>query len=97
MYGNGIYNTISLQSQLNEKMDNTYGDYIIKSRIRLNNRCLIFDKKYQIKVYGKEMNIIDQLKYFGIDLKEMEKINKWDSNIEYTSNLAYTFITRPFG
>lgn len=74
MYGNGIYATCDLQSQLNRKMNSSYGEYIIKSVVSLNH-VLICIQQYAKRLYGKNFNIEDQLKTFGI---------RYDKGFKYT-------------
>lgn len=60
MYGNGIYSTYDIDSQLNDLMKSTYGDYIIKSKVQLY-KVLILDYKEAKKVFGKKYTLIEQL------------------------------------
>lgn len=78
MYGPGIYMTYNLFPQLHG-MANTYGGFLIKSRINLRN-FLIFDPHVAQKVYGYSgITIGDQLrnifkihpdKFLGLELSQ---------------------------
>ena len=62
MYGAGIYTTYSLESQMNNLMSETYGDYIIKSKVSTDG-FLNFD----------DPNIFEQVKKLGITDLEPRK------------------------
>jgi len=79
-YGLGLYTTYDLQSQLNERMVNLYGRYIIKARLSLDN-MVIFDEAVYKMAYPNG-NFEEYLKKYGISKKEI------DSYVPYTSNVA---------
>lgn len=60
MYGPpAVYNTYSLKSQLNSRMESGYGEFIIKSQTKLSH-VLIFDKDQAMRTFGPKK----YLKYF---------------------------------
>lgn len=68
-YGEGVYFTYDLESQLRENMIRLYGEYIIKSRMFID-KFLIFDKKVSKLVYGKELNIHEQIELHKFDYEK---------------------------
>jgi hypothetical protein len=98
MYGPGVYFTYDFDDQQNGRMLRTYGQYIVKAKISLQD-FIIFDEDVAKMVYGKKYSLLDQLKYFGVPKPELivEKLNEitprfHDNGQLYTSDLAH-FLT----
>ena len=90
MYGKGFYSTYDLASQERNNMANTYGKLVIKFSVSIEN-FFIFDYSEFIKSpnYRKlksteEKFIQDQIKHFGIEVKE----NYRNRNTKYSSSTA---------
>ena len=100
-YGYGVYTTYDLESQLNDKMRNTYGDIIIESKILDMSKFLIFNYDIAKKIYKSRYQ-------FGYQLKQILGKKEWlnyknndtikdihntldEGIIKYTSDLAHNF------
>lgn len=71
MYGPGLYCTYELESQLNDRMRNAYGPYLIKYKIPIKN-YLIFDKDHAEQIFGKgKGDIVQQLQNMDPDYERL--------------------------
>jgi hypothetical protein len=68
-YGKGFYLTSDLESQTN--MLGSYGDSVVKCIFKPNG-ILFFDAENQIKVFKKEMSILEQCNYWGFNLSQSQ-------------------------
>jgi len=73
IYGKGFYSTYDLESQLNDKMKDSYGNVIVKFQVTIDN-FLIFDYSEFIKSplgrtlkYTEDDFILKQLDHFKLD------------------------------
>jgi len=82
MYGEGLYTTYDLESQLGGKMDH-YGDVIVKFKVALH-KFLIFDYDIAKIVYGKDYTLSDQVKIID-PLLGKEVWNKIDNNDSFNN------------
>lgn len=90
MYGRGIYGTYSLESQLNDLMNATYGKYIIKAKVN-NNRILFLDMDQAKKVYGKNHTLVDQLKSISSRIPITNEIERISNILLKKPKLTSTF------
>lgn len=74
MYGPpGVYNTYSIKSQLNGRM-NHYGEFIVKSQTKLSH-VLVFDQDQAKKMFGlKNWSVFDQLSLFGVPAQDLRAL-----------------------
>jgi hypothetical protein len=69
-----VYNTYSLKSQLNSRMESAYGGIIIKSQTKLSH-VLIFDKDQAIRTFGPKLySVYDQLSLFGMPKSDFVRL-----------------------
>lgn len=61
MYGRGLYSTYELKDQFNSNMEG-YGSTIIKFQVTDTSKILILDESEQLKVFGKRIGLLDQIK-----------------------------------
>lgn len=61
MYGRGLYSTYELKDQFNSNMEG-YGSTIIKFQVTDTSKILILDEAEQLKVFGKRIGLLDQIK-----------------------------------
>jgi hypothetical protein len=98
IYGTGLYSTYDLESQLNQIMEKSYGDIIIKFKINLQG-YLILDQLEAKKVYSKNYKLQDQIRILNIkiiDKNIIEDIKFFDdSPPNITSNMAKTLVDAP--
>jgi hypothetical protein len=96
MYGNGVYSTYDLQSQLNDNMRSTYGNIIIESKVLSMKDFLIFDYDMSKKIYGnKNYTLSRQLRLIlGNEIKHVnvENLEQKLNVTKYTSDVALDFI-----
>ena len=64
-YGDGIYCTYEIESQLNPRMIKMYGNIIMKLKVKDISKFLIFDEQPAKIVYGNNYHPNDQLKQLG--------------------------------
>ena len=95
LYGRGLYSTYELNDQLTPKMEE-YGSIVVKLSIMDTSKILVLDKSEQVKLFGKNISLIDQMKkilkgsftsFYNSNKKELERVEK-DINNEmndYTS------------
>lgn len=92
LYGNGLYSTYTIDSQLNDSMVDEYGSYIIKFVTRLTTKFLLLDK-----VYGNTLDDIKNVLSFIPDKELVEIIERissaWNKN-QYTSSIALDIIEK---
>jgi hypothetical protein len=101
VYGYGVYTTYDIESQLNDRMRNIYGNIIIESQILDISKFLIFNYDIAKKIYKSRYQ-------FGYQLEQILGKKEWlnyknndtikdihnildEGNVEYTSNLAQDF------
>jgi len=98
MYGKGFYSTYSIKSQIETNMTETYGDYIVKFAVTINdflicdyNQFIKSPWKNKLKDYN-EKNFIDlQLDYKKIKHEKVKYNHKYSSEIAYwLYNQKYT-------
>jgi hypothetical protein len=75
LYGRGLYSTYELSDQLTPKMEE-YGSILVKLSIMNTSKILVLDESEQVKLFGKRIGLIDQMK----------KILKGGFNSFYNSN-----------
>lgn len=61
MYGRGLYSTYELKDQFNSNMEG-YGSTIIKFQVTDTSKILILDEAEQLKVFGKRIGLLNQIK-----------------------------------
>lgn len=81
LYGQGLYSTYDLESQLNERMIELYGNYIIKGKINLDGMVILDKEVYDLK--GSKESFDEYLKSLNLGLGE-----KLVTSYEYTSDIA---------
>jgi hypothetical protein len=81
MYGRGLYSTYDIESQLNQRMIELYGNYIIKGKINLDNMVILDKEIYDLKRVKESFD--EYLKSLNLGLTE-----KLISRVEYTSDIA---------
>lgn len=81
LYGQGLYSTYDLESQLNERMIELYGNYIIKGKINLDGMVILDKEVYDLK--GSKESFDEYLKSLNLGLNE-----KLVNSYEYTSDIA---------
>lgn len=95
-YGKGFYLTSDLQSQIN--MLGTYGDTIVKCLFKPNG-ILFFDTENQMKVFKRQMSLIEQCDYWGINLtsSQIKHINDIDYRMKrHTNHFTADYVTNIF-
>lgn len=60
-FGSGLYGTYELEDLLHPSMT-TYGKNIIEFTVPVTDKVLCLDKEYMFKIFGREINLIQQLK-----------------------------------
>jgi hypothetical protein len=73
-YGTGLYSTYTLESQLNPRMENSYGQVIIRFKINLQG-YLILDLIEAKKVYGNNYKLQDQIKILKLNIQDSDSID----------------------
>ena len=73
LYGKGLYTVYDLQGTQTES--GFYGNYIYKLAINLYG-YICFDREVATKVYGKPLNIIEQMELLGLDEEIIESSKK---------------------
>jgi hypothetical protein len=89
MYGDAVYSTYDLDSQMNSRMNHIYGSYIIKCKAYLS-KVIILDYDNAKRVYGKEYTLIDQCKSLGISISSniWAISNELDLGTNFSSDYA---------
>jgi hypothetical protein len=92
MYGKGLYTTFSIESQFEQRMEDTYGTTILKFKVTSLNQYIICQKSVAQQVLGQNYKISEQLKNLNLfDLYNPEQISRFDKEMEnekYSSKLA---------
>jgi hypothetical protein len=87
MYGNGLYTTISLESQFKSYMS-IYGNYVIKFHVTDLDKYLVFHPNMAKKIHGQNYKISDQLKNFNLAGSFTEdKLRQYDEAQEKTGTV----------
>lgn len=95
-YGKGFYLTSDLISQKN--MLGNYGDTVVKCLFKPNG-ILFFDTENQIKVFKREMSLIEQCNYWGINLTtfQVKHITAIDNKMsQHTDDFTADYVTSIF-
>lgn len=98
LYGQGVYTTYNLGSQMNDKMLRAYGPYLIKAVVNLSSKFLIFDPKVAKQVYKKDIGLDEQLESFGLSKsttskKVLDFVTKMPGIEKKVSGLVFTGAT----
>ena len=87
MYGNGLYTTISLESQFKSYMSR-YGTFVIKFHVTDLDKYLVFHPNMAKRIHGQNYKISDQLKNFNLAGSFTEdKLRQYDEAQEQTGTV----------
>lgn len=87
MYGNGLYTTISLESQFKSYMSR-YGTFVIKFHVTDLDKYLVFHPNMAKRIHGQNYKISEQLKNFNLAGSFTEdKLRQYDEAQEQTGTV----------
>jgi hypothetical protein len=96
-YGKGLYSTYEYEDQLNPSMIK-YGSIIVKLSVMNLNKIVVLDKSEQVKLFGKEISLENQLKKilkgkYNKFLNNGNNKRLFDSIYDYDRNLPDDMLT----